>query len=147
MYANYDARPPAADAQHQVWTIAKATTYAFLVETETEFQPSFERAQNEAEVTAVHIRMRARGADGTDAIARAFSCRPPHVVGVVACVAADAGVPRAHDPAVGPHHWPRRSAGRGRDPRDVADRPVCLQLGSGLWPLQPLPSGRCVRNA
>ena len=48
-FANYGTRAPSSDGEHQEWTIANLSPYAFLVETATEFQPPFTQAQAEAE--------------------------------------------------------------------------------------------------
>ena len=48
-FADYGTRAPSSDGEHQEWTIANVSPYAFLVETATEFQPSFALAQAEAD--------------------------------------------------------------------------------------------------
>jgi len=47
-YSNYATRPPSAEGGHIQWTISEISNYGFLVETESEFQPPYERALNEA---------------------------------------------------------------------------------------------------
>jgi len=47
--ANYATRAPSGDGQNQGWALATHTTYSFLVETQTEFQPDFDEAEAEAE--------------------------------------------------------------------------------------------------
>lgn len=46
----YTPRVPSADGEHQEWTIAETTSYAFLVETATTFQPPFADAEEEAKL-------------------------------------------------------------------------------------------------
>jgi hypothetical protein len=41
-------RPPTADGEHYEWQLANFTNWAFLIETHTDFQPSFASAQAEA---------------------------------------------------------------------------------------------------
>lgn len=47
--ANYDWRRPSADGEHHEWVIANATGYAWLVETHTDFQPTYASALAEAD--------------------------------------------------------------------------------------------------
>merc|ERR1712232_1085943 len=46
--ANYRIRYPSGDGQHQTTPFRDLTMYSFLIETETTFQPSFERAKAES---------------------------------------------------------------------------------------------------
>jgi hypothetical protein len=41
-------RPPSADGEHQEWQFAQLGAYAFLIETHTQFQPSYASAVAEA---------------------------------------------------------------------------------------------------
>jgi hypothetical protein len=46
--ANYRLRYPSGDGQHQTTPFQEQTMYSFLIETETTFQPSYERAKAES---------------------------------------------------------------------------------------------------
>ena len=151
--ANYDVRPPAADGQHQVWTLAKSTSFSFLVETETEFQPSFERAQQEAEVRVCSSRGASSPARAQIVLTLLAPLLPSpqrrHCMCVCVCVALparvapDPCVPATHATAVGPRHGHGGTRRCCRDPRGCTDRPVCLPVRPGARLLRPLPARRC----
>jgi hypothetical protein len=46
--ASYGVRQPSAEGEHQQWQTAEVTSYAFLVETQTTFQPAYSAAVAEA---------------------------------------------------------------------------------------------------
>lgn len=46
--AGYTTRDPVAEGEHQVWEMAEITSFAYLVETHTSFQPAWPSAQAEA---------------------------------------------------------------------------------------------------
>eukprot|EP00479_Gromia_sphaerica_P004986 TRINITY_DN1592_c0_g1_i1.p1 TRINITY_DN1592_c0_g1~~TRINITY_DN1592_c0_g1_i1.p1 ORF type:complete len:184 (+),score=30.80 TRINITY_DN1592_c0_g1_i1:344-895(+) len=48
-FADYDVRKPGNDGEHEQWTMKYISTYAFLVETATQFQPPFAAALKEIE--------------------------------------------------------------------------------------------------
>ncbi len=49
--SGYDTREPSAEGEHQQWQIREQTSYAFLTETATSFQPTYQAALAEANLT------------------------------------------------------------------------------------------------
>lgn len=45
--ANYRLRDPSGNGQHQSWNIKRSTSYSYLIETHTTFQPTYASAQEE----------------------------------------------------------------------------------------------------